>query len=165
LERTDFRLVLQVLARHHVDYVIVGGMAAVLQGAPVSTFDLDIVHSREAPNLDRLVGALRELGAFYREEPDLRITPDQSKLRGPGHHLLLTVAGPLDVLGAVVTGDAYPELAGRTRRLDLGDGITALVLDLSVVIEIKERLNTERDRAVLPVLRRTLAEQRPPKRS
>jgi hypothetical protein len=165
LERTDFRLVLQVLSRHRVDFVIVGGMAAVLQGAPVSTFDLDIVHSRDAANLDRLVGALRELDAFYRDKPDLRITPDPSKLRGPGHHLLLTSAGPLDVLGAVVTGDTYPELAMRTRSLDLGDGIRALVLDLEAVIEIKERLDSERDRAVLPILRRTLAEQRPPKKS
>jgi hypothetical protein len=47
----------------------------------------------------------------------------------------------------------------------LGDGIRALVLDLEAVIEIKERLDSERDRAVLPILRRTLAEQRPPKKS
>jgi hypothetical protein len=37
---------LEVLGRHRVRFIVVGGVAAVLGGAPVSTFDLDIVHDR-----------------------------------------------------------------------------------------------------------------------
>jgi len=37
-----------------VDFLVLGGLAAVLNGAPVSTFDLDIVHSREPANIARL---------------------------------------------------------------------------------------------------------------
>lgn len=44
--RPSFRAALDVLARHRVDFVVVGGVAAVLNGAPISTFDLDIVHAR-----------------------------------------------------------------------------------------------------------------------
>lgn len=36
-----------MLAGHGVDFIVVGGVAAVLGGAPISTFDLDIVHARD----------------------------------------------------------------------------------------------------------------------
>jgi hypothetical protein len=64
----SFRAALEVLARHHVDFIVVGGVAAVLNGAPVSTFDLDIVHARTDANLDRLMHALGELEAHYRDQ-------------------------------------------------------------------------------------------------
>jgi hypothetical protein len=38
----DFLEILKVLSRHKVDFIIVGGVCAVLHGAPVSTFDLDL---------------------------------------------------------------------------------------------------------------------------
>lgn len=156
----DFEAILKVLANRHVDFVVVGGIAAALQGAPITTFDLDVVHSRESANLDRLMAALGELDASYREKPDVRITPDRDRLAGPGHHLLMTLAGPLDVLGAVVTGEGYPELVLHSEPLDLGAGLAVQVLDLETIIAIKERLDRETDRAVLPVLRRTMEEKR-----
>ena len=158
-QRPEFRAILEVLAQHKVDFVIVGGVAAALHGAPVTTFDLDIVHSREGSNVDRLVSALRELGAYYRERPEWRKPPDQEYLKGPGHHLLMTGAGPLDLLGAVATGDTYDQLAPHSTKLDLTGGVSVLVLDLAGIIAIKERLDRERDRAVLPILRRTLRER------
>ena len=42
---------LKVLARHDVDFILVGGMAAILEGAPISTFDLDIVFRRTDENM------------------------------------------------------------------------------------------------------------------
>lgn len=45
-EKPDFSAVLEVLAKHEVDFIVVDGVCAVLLGAPVATFDLDIVHSR-----------------------------------------------------------------------------------------------------------------------
>ena len=72
MQPSDFAEILTVLADHKVDLVVVGGVAATLQGAPITTFDLDIVHSREEVNLDRLTAALRELEAWYREKPDVR---------------------------------------------------------------------------------------------
>jgi hypothetical protein len=57
---------LGVLARHRVDFIVVGGIAAVTQRAPVNTFELDVVHARTPGNIERLLGALRELDAVYR---------------------------------------------------------------------------------------------------
>jgi len=47
----DFLNCLPVLIKHEVNFIIVGGICAVLHGAPVTTFDLDIVHSRSPENL------------------------------------------------------------------------------------------------------------------
>src|SRR5579871_2691319 len=45
---------LRALAEAGVDFIVVGGVAAVLNGAPVNTFDVDVVHSRDADNIGRL---------------------------------------------------------------------------------------------------------------
>ena len=62
-----FKDALEILAKHRVDLVVVGGVAAVLNGAPIATFDLDVVHARGQDNLDRLAAALKELEARYRD--------------------------------------------------------------------------------------------------
>lgn len=61
---TKIAELLRLLMRHRVDFIVVGGVAAVAQGAPVNTFDLDLVHSRAPENIERLLGALRERDAF-----------------------------------------------------------------------------------------------------
>ena len=57
----DFRAVLATLAEGDVRSVLVVGVAAVLQGVPKNTFDLDIVHVRDAENARKLAGVLRSL--------------------------------------------------------------------------------------------------------
>ena len=63
----DFLNILKILAKHKVDFIVIGGVGAVLQGAPIATFDLDVIHSRHQDNLERLCVALQELEAYYRE--------------------------------------------------------------------------------------------------
>lgn len=46
---------LRVLADGEVRFIVVGGIAAVAQGAPVVTFDVDIVHERSPENVRRLL--------------------------------------------------------------------------------------------------------------
>jgi hypothetical protein len=69
LPATQIRPVLRVLLKHNVDFIVVGGIAAVLRGAPINTFDLDIVHSRNPVNVSRLETALDELEAVYGAAP------------------------------------------------------------------------------------------------
>ena len=150
----NFKAILQVLVDHGAEYVVVGGVAAVLQGATVTTFDLDLVHSRSSENLDRLLGALRALDGFYREQPERRLRPDVSHLASAGHQLLMTRFGPLDLLGTITGGRSYETLLPHTVELDVGDSLHVRVVDLSTLIQLKEELGREKDRAVLPVLRR-----------
>ena len=48
---------LRALAAGQVDFILVGGVAAVACGVPVNTFDVDVVHSRDSANIERLLGS------------------------------------------------------------------------------------------------------------
>lgn len=135
-------------------------MAAVLQGAPVNTFDLDVVHSTEAANVERVLAALAELDAVYRAQPELRLRPNASHLNSPGHQLLITRLGPLDLLGSIGNRRAWRDLLPHSTELKIGPGVAVRVLDLETQIAVKEEVGGEKDLAVLPVLRRTLEELR-----
>lgn len=150
---------LRVLLRHEVDFFVVGGVAAQLEGAPILTLDLDVLYDKAPENLGRLLGALRELKARYRDPGGRHIEPDLAKLETLRMHLLLTDLGALDVLGAIGKGLTYQDLAGRTVPYELGE-TRVRVLELAAVIETKEQANRDKDRAVLPVLRQTLALKR-----
>lgn len=152
----DFQGLFVALNRHGVDYIVVGGVAAAAHGAPVTTFDLDIVHSRTRDNVSRLLAALTALEAVYRESPSRRLRPTAAGLAGPGRHLLVTKAGYLDVLGALTKERVYEDLLPGTTEIVLPQDLRVRVLDLPMLITLKEELGGEKDRAVLPVLRQTL---------
>jgi hypothetical protein len=130
-----------------------------LQGAPISTFDLDLVHSRTRKNVDRLLVALELLDARYRTAGEREIKPARSHLSSPDHQLLMTRFGPLDLLGVIGKNWGYGELLGETVEMAVGAGLSVRVLDLATLIKIKEGLARDKDLAVLAVLRRTLEEK------
>jgi hypothetical protein len=146
---------LRVLLRHGIDFFVVGGVAAQLEGAPILTLDLDVLFDKTPENLDRLLAALQELKARYRDPAGRHIEPDMSKLETMRMHLLLTELGALDVLSVIGNGLTYQDLAARTILYELGE-MRVRVLELKAVIETKEHANRDKDRAVLPVLRQTL---------
>lgn len=152
-----FKDALDVLARHDVDFVVVGGVAAVLAGAPISTFDLDIVPARGPENLVRLIAALSEIDARYRDLTGRILRPDVQGLAGTGHHLLLTTCGPVDVLGTIGQGDGYDQLISDVVELQIGN-YRVRTLGLAALIRTKEAAGRAKDLAVLAVLRRTLEE-------
>jgi hypothetical protein len=147
--------ILRVLSRHEVEHILVGGMAAILEGAPVSTFDMDIVFLRTDENLRRLLAALLELDARYLDPAGRHIVPDAGKLASLRMHRLVTSWGPLDVLETIGKGLSYADLAGDTRVSDL-EGASVRILGLETIIRSKEQANRDKDRATLPILRRTL---------
>jgi predicted nucleotidyltransferase len=150
---SNFLAIIKALAGRRVDFIVVGGVSAALQGATVNTFDLDIVHSRASENLERFLKVLESLDAHFREHKDRKIRPNLSILDTSGHLLLATSEGPLDVLG-------YDDLLDHTVEMEVSRGVRVRILNLDKYVEIKEKLNREKDRAVLPVLRRTLEEKR-----
>ena len=150
----DFRSIARVLLQNRVDFIIVGGVSAVLQGAPITTFDLDVVHATDTENVKNLISALSELDAVYRAQPERRLRPKASHLQSPGHQLLLTRFGPLDLLGSIGTGLAYQDLLSESKIVNLGVDVSAHVLKLDKLISLKEELSGEKDVAVLAILRR-----------
>jgi hypothetical protein len=64
----DLARLFEVLDRHKVVYVLIGGLAAVYHGSPFPTEDADITPKNDRPNLIRLAAALREINARIRTE-------------------------------------------------------------------------------------------------
>ncbi len=62
-ESRDLTSILDVLLTGEVSFVLVGAPAAVAQGAPLMTQDVEIVHARRPENLDRLMIALGKMNA------------------------------------------------------------------------------------------------------
>ena len=155
----DYLAILKTLRSHGVDLVVVGGVCAVLHGAPLATFDLDVVHSREPHNLARLMAALEELDVHYRIPGRRDKKPGPSHLASAGHQLLMTLFGPLDLLGTIGQGHDYGQLLHETVELEIGGGLKVRVLSLERLVKTKEETGQEKDKAVLPVLRRLLEER------
>lgn len=155
MESADLLGMVTVLLDHEVEFIIIGGVSAVLQGAPVTTFDLDIVHRRSPENIDRFLGALRELDAAFRlHRRD--IPPQASHLSGPGHSLLRTRLGPLDALGQVdIVNQDYDGLLPFTREMVLDDR-SIRVLKLDTLIEIKRGIGRPKDLAAVAAMEHTL---------
>jgi predicted nucleotidyltransferase len=151
---------LRALQDGGVEFILVGGLAAVLNGAPVDTFDIDVVHSREAANVDRILPVLEALDAIFRMQPERRLKPNASHLASPGHLNLMTRYGPLDLLGTIGRDLGYQDLISHSIELAISEGLRIRVLDLETLIALKEELGGEKDRAMLPILRRTLEEKR-----
>ncbi|HEX5720536.1 MAG TPA: hypothetical protein VF179_30555 [Thermoanaerobaculia bacterium] len=147
--------ILEILARHQVEHIVVGGVAAILEGAPVSTFDLDIVPNPAPDNRARLLAAARELEARYFDPAGRHLVPDEIKLATLRLHQLITKAGPLDVLATIGKAMTYEHLVGRTHERMVGE-LRVRCLNLDAVIESKEQADRDKDRAALPILRRTL---------
>jgi len=93
-------------------------------------------------------------------QPERRLRPQLAHLAAGGHNLLATRLGPLDLLGSVGNSHTYPDLLPHTVEIVVGDGITIRVLDLETLIAVKEETAGDKDRASLPILRRTLEESR-----
>jgi len=142
--------------RHGNDRIC--GVAAILEGAPITTLDLDIVCRRDDDNLRRLASLLEELEALYRDPAGREIRPTLDRLRSNKVNLLETRLGPLDVLQSIGSGWEWSDLVSRSHLLRVGD-LEVQVLELSSIIESKEQADREKDRAMLPVLRRTLEEK------
>lgn len=65
------------------------------------------------------------------------------------------------MLGTIGRGLNYEQLLPHTVEMEIGGGVRVRVLDLATIIALKEELGSEKDRAVLPILRSTLeAKQR-----
>jgi predicted nucleotidyltransferase len=158
MENADLTTLLERLAASGVEFILVGGLAAVAQGAPVTTFDVDIVHRRSEENVDRLIGFLAGIEAHHRR-PAPPLPPDRSALLGPGHSLFTTQLGPLDVLGTIDLGLSYEALLADAIDVDL-DGQVVKMLSLEAIVRGKRTSAHPKDRLVLPVLEAALQQRK-----
>lgn len=152
------------LERHGVRYVIVGGIAAQIAGAPLVTRDLDITPARDHQNLVRLAAALAELGAHILlgdPPPDIDIALDAETIAGFSSLATSTPHGRLDIVLLPTGTRGYEDLApASTRELVTDDGLVVSVAALADVVRSKAAAARPKDVAQLPLLREALEEIR-----
>jgi hypothetical protein len=150
--------ILTALRRHGVQYVLIGGLAAVAHGAPHVTRDADITPDRSHANLERLSSALRELGARVRAgDQEHPFDHDADSLARAKVWNLTTPHGDLDIAFEPAGTFGYDDLK-RDAITVLVFGAKVDVASLADVIRSKEAAGREKDRVALPVLRRLLEE-------
>ena len=156
MENRFLRLI-EILTRHDVRFIVVGGVAAVLQRVPINTQDFDLVHDRAKDNVARLLMALAELGAVYADEPR-HLKPNESHLMGRGNQLLRSGNLKFDLLGSIDFGGGYEELLPYSEVLDVG-GSAVRVLTLEKQVELKRQLTRPKDKLMLMHLEAALDER------
>jgi len=154
----DPELLFTTLARHQVQFVLIGALAARLQGFPRFTRDADITPSREASNLQRLAAALRELDArIYTEQIPEGLVFDcspQMLVRADIWNLV-TKAGRLDIAFKPSGTEGYEDLARNAVHFTIyGDELLAARLE--DIVRSKEAAGRWQDRQDVEIIREML---------
>ena len=155
--------ILRLLDAHRVEFIVVGGIAARLRGAPLLTQDVDVTPATDRTNLERLAAALHDLDARLRTatQPDGVAFPfDPGLLESASLWTLTTKHGDLDLVISPAGTRGYPDLITDADRLKVAVDPELLVnvASLADVIRSKEAAGRDKDRAALPLLRKTLEE-------
>ncbi len=146
---------LEVLHRHDVRYVLIGGLAAALRGSATPTFDVDITPSAGPANLARLSAALKELDARIRVDgiPDgFPFSHDAASLSQMTTLNLVTRFGDLDIAFDPAGVADYSQWEADATMVTVL-GVPVRVASLDDIIRSKEAAGRDKDRLQLPMLR------------
>lgn len=155
--------IFDVLIRHGVDFVVIGGLAGIARGSAYNTYDVDVAYDRSQANLERLASALTELGATLRGAPPaLPFHLDAETLRSGLNFTFDTRLGSLDVLGEPAGAPRYDELrqGGSTEELW---GREVCIASLDHLIGMKEAAARPQDLTMAAELRAIADLQQGPK--
>lgn len=152
LPKTDFRRVLCALTGGDIDFIVIGGLAAIMHGLGRTTYDVDVVYARTPANMQRIVKALAPFEPYLRGvAPGLPFKFDDRTLRNGLNFTLLTSIGGLDLLGEVVGGGSYENLLPFATRVS-GYGTEFLAVNLDKLIELKRAAGRPKDTEVIAEL-------------
>jgi hypothetical protein len=142
--RFEPHAILEVLVRHEVGFIVIGGLAGNVHGSTTFTNDLDISYERTPANCERLAAALRELNVTLRgAEPGLPFRVDARTIRNGLNFTFSTPFGPFDCLGEA-SGYGYDLLKPNSLQADLG-GLTVWVASLDDLIRMKRAAGRLKD--------------------
>lgn len=155
---TDFGKILEILAHSEVDFILIGGAAAIVHGAARLTQDVDIVYDRDLANLERLAAALAAHNPYLRDAPPgLPFHLSRATLENGMNFTLSTDLGPIDLLGEI-TGGGYQALLPDTIEIE-AFGIQCLCLDLPRLIQVKRATGRPKDLEAIAELETILEER------
>ncbi len=154
----DPELLFTTLARHEVQYVLIGAVAARLQGFPRLTADADITPAKDRQNLDRLAAALRDLDAkVYTEAVPEGLPFDVSAAMLERATLwnLVTSAGRLDIVFLPSGTEGFDDLAERAVAFEVY-GTRLFAASLEDIMRSKRASDRPQDRQDVLIIQEML---------
>lgn len=149
---SDFRDLLRRLSDTGVEYILIGGVAAVIHGSARLTEDLDIVYRRSAENIDRVALALKPTNPYLRgAPPGLPFRWDRETIVCGLNFTLTTDLGPLNLFGEIPGGGGYDELRQAAAPVS-AFGVECLCLGLEQLIQVKRAAGRPKDLEALAEL-------------
>jgi hypothetical protein len=147
--QTPLEQAVDLMDRHGVEFIIIGGQAEVLHGGGRVTFDIDFCYRRTTENLNRLAAALRELKPTLRgAPPDLPFRIDAQSIALGSNFTFDSRFGPFDLLGDVEPHGGYDDLLKNAEDYQYGPW-RVKVIGLDDLIKIKQHINRPKDRESL----------------
>jgi hypothetical protein len=149
----DLESLLERLIQHQVEFVVIGGFAAVAHGVTLITQDIDVCCRLGADNLLRIQSALADLHPVHRmpsQRPALMLTPETAtEFR---NLYLETDWGQLDCFGEVSGVGTYEQAIQESTEIELAAG-PCRILSVSALLRAKEAMDRPRDREAIVQLR------------
>lgn len=154
----DLAQIIPPLVRANVDFILIGGMAAILHGSARVTFDVDLVYARSDENMGRLADALAPHNPYLRGAPaGLPFAWDAKTIRSGLNFTLTASLGDIDLFGEVAGGETYSDLLPHSFEVE-AFGVRFKCLDLPTLIRIKEAAGRRKDQEAIAELRVLLEE-------
>jgi hypothetical protein len=148
-EQSELEAFAEVLLRHGVEFIVIGGQAETLMGSPRVTFDTFLCYRRTPENLKNLAAALKDLNPTLRSAPaDLPIRLDAESLALGNNYTFETSLGPLDLLGWVEPLGTFEVLVPASESYKVG-ALNLRTIGLEDLITIKQHIGRPKDRESL----------------
>jgi predicted nucleotidyltransferase len=158
--QTDYAKAVSVLHGGAVEFIIVGGVAAVLHGLGFTTYDLDVVYARNRENIRRLVQCLEPYEPYLRGAPSgLPFRFDEATVRNGLNFTLTTAFGDLDLLGEVIGAGSYRDLLPHSTEIQ-AFGVGCRCANLERLIQMKRAAGRPKDLEIIGQMQALLEERR-----
>ena len=141
----------ELLCASDIDFMIIGGVAAVFHGSARMTLDLDILMPFSAHNIGHLLAALRPHNPRHATRPELSVL-DETIEHLLGFRLLLieTDLGRLDVLRGL---EPFSDYVSVPTVEDTLFGHRCRIIGLDALIEVKSLVGRRKDIEVVHELK------------
>jgi len=150
---TNFLKLLELLKNNNVEFVIVGGLAAVAYGSSQMTQDIDICISLSPNNMKRLKEALKEIHPIHRiGNKNIPFNESGKDLYAFNNIYLTTDYGQIDCLGEITGIGNFNDVINNSTNISI-DSMEYQILTLDALIKAKSAINRPKDREAVLILK------------
>ena len=142
--------ILKLLLQNEVDFILIGGLAAVTYGVSTVTQDIDVCFSFEPQNIQKLLTALKDIHPRVRAGSGFFLLESYTaeRLTQLDNLYMKTDLGALDLIGQVVGLGNYQQLKNSSTAFSLF-GFTCQLLEIEALIKSKQIANRPKDQPVI----------------